>query len=142
MTYNNILTRFEELQIANPFLKRFGYGDVTQIDAIIPENIEYPFMWCIPQNMEIDDHTIKYTFRVLIFDQDSMDDSHQREILSDMLRVCQDIISNFRSTTQDDVEVDTPIQCLPFTERFVDYVSGWYFDINIIATAPSECNPY
>jgi len=43
---------------------------------------------------------------------------------------------------QDEVEVDTPIQCIPFTERFVDYVAGWYFDINIIATAPSECDPY
>jgi len=143
MTYNNILTRFEELQIANPFLKRFGSGDVTQIDATIPNSIDYPIMWCVPQNMEISDHTIKYSFRVLIFDQDSTDDSHQREILSDTLRICQDIISNFRSITQDDVEVDTPIQCLPFTERFVDYVVGWYFDINITAASPSpDCDPY
>jgi hypothetical protein len=142
MTYNNILTTFENIQIANPFLKRFGSGDVTQIDATIPNNVDYPFMWCVPQNMEISDHTIKYSFRVLIFDQDSTDDSHQREILSDTLRICQDVINVFRSTVQDEVEVDTPIQCLPFSERFVDYCVGWYFDINITATAPSECDPY
>jgi hypothetical protein len=142
MTYNQILTTFEDIQIANPFLKRFGYGDITQMDAILPESIEYPYMWCVPQVMDIDDHTITYRFRVLIFDQDSTDDSHQREILSDTLRTCQDVINVFRSTTQDQVQVDTPIQCLPFTERFVDYVAGWYFDINIIATAPSECDPY
>jgi hypothetical protein len=143
MTYNQILTRFEELQIANPFLKRFGAGDISQMDSILPESIEYPFMWVVPQNMEVGDHTITYRFRVLIFDQDSIDDSHQQEILSDTLRICQDIISNFRSLSQDDVQIDTPIQCIPFTERFVDYVAGWYFDINIIADSPSpDCDPY
>ena len=142
MTYNQILTTFEDIQVANPFLKRFGYGDVTQMDVILPESIEYPYMWVVPQTMDIDDHTITYKFRVLIFDQDSTDDSHQREILSDTLRTCQDVINVFRSTVYYEVEVNTPIQCTPFTERFVDYVCGWYFDINIISTAPSECDPY
>ena len=118
MTYNQILTTFEDIQIANPFLKRFGYGDITQMDAILPESIEYPYMWCVPQVMDIDDHTITYRFRVLIFDQDSTDDSHQREILSDTLRTCQDVINVFRSTTQDEVQVDTPIQCLPLYTGF------------------------
>lgn len=142
MTYNQILKRFEDIQIANPFLKRFGAGDITQMDAVLPESIEYPYMWIVPQNMEVADHTIKYRFRVLIFDQDSTDDSHQREILSDTLRTCQDVISVFKSLSQDDVEIDMPVQCIPFTERFVDYVAGWYFDINITATAPTDCNPY
>jgi hypothetical protein len=141
MTYNQILTRLEEIQIANPFLKRFGAGDITQMDAIVPESILYPFMWVVPQNMEVSDHTISYNFRILIFDQDSTDDSHQREILSDTLQECQDVIRELRDIMED-VEVETPIQCLPFTERFVDYVAGWYFDIKITSVGPSSCDPY
>lgn len=149
ITYNNILKKFEIIAVGlngqggHSFIQRFGSGQITDIDAIVSNSALFPMLWIIPQSTTVEENTLSYTFRVMVFDIDSQDDSKQQEILSDTLRTLTDVIKVLRfgdayleqydlANDIDEYNLELPVECFPFSQRFVDYVSGWYADIKII----------
>lgn len=163
ITYNNLINRLQIIADHHLFIKRFGSGQITDIDASISNSPLYPMMWAIPQNAEIAENTLAYTIRLMVFDianidsATGIDDSgiREREMLSDGLRTLADIVKTFRygDATVDaldlasepaDWNIEYPVQCIPFTQRFVDYVTGWYADIKITVDFDnSDCdNPF
>ncbi len=133
-TYNQIVKKLETISLSNPFVKRFGTGEIQQLDTDSPTSTDFPMVWCVPQTVEIGENTLVYKFRVMVFDQDDTTDFHQQEILSDTLRTLIDIIKTFRMDTGTDYTLnDSPFpQATPFTHQLVDYVVGWYCDLDII----------
>ncbi len=131
LTYNQVIDKLEKIALANPFIKRFGAGEIEQIDTDGPTSPDYPICWVVPQQVEVGENDLIYVFRVLVFDIDDTDDSKQKDILSDTLRTLIDIIKEFRYDDTDYQLADRPI-CLPFSHRFVDYNTGWYADLRLI----------
>lgn len=131
-TYNQILKKLETISMSNPFVKRFGSGEIQQLDTDAPNETDYPYTWVVPQSVSIGENTLNYKFRVMVFDQDDTDDHNQQEILSDTLRTLIDIIKTFRYDNGQDYNLGAPIpEAFPFTHRIVDYVVGWYCDLEI-----------
>lgn len=138
MTYNNIITVFENIANTNPFIKRFGSGEMNEIEVDGPTSGLYPIMWIVPQLVDISDNSVDYTFRLLIFDIDDIDDSKQQLILSNCLQILQDVIKTFKHEITDEITIQSPQTAQPFTHRFVDYCTGWYSDIKIITDADNS----
>jgi hypothetical protein len=130
-SYNQIIADINNIAMANPFINRFGSGDISDIDSIIDNSQNFPICWVVPQTATIGENTLNYMFRILVFDIDNTDDSHQQDILSDTLRTLIDIIKVYTNENTE-VDIETDNVCTPFTERFTVYTCGWYCDITII----------
>lgn len=143
-TYNQIIQKLKDISMSNPFVKRFGAGEIQQLDTDSPNSTDFPMVWCVPQGVEIGQNTLNYRFRVMVFDIDAVSDAHQQEILSDTLRTLIDIIKVFRYDSGDDYTLsDNPLGATPFTHQLTEYVSGWYADLDIITELDnSPCDPY
>ena len=140
-TYNNIIKLFEDIATANPFIKRFGSGEMNEIEVNSPTSQLYPLMWITPQLVDITENTLEYTFRLMIFEVDDIDDSKQQLILSNCLQILVDVIKTFKYQLDSDTNITSTQTAIPFTHRFVDYCTGWYADIKIITDADnSPCN--
>lgn len=155
ITYNNIIKKLDLIAGHHKFIRRFGSGQITEIDAVISDSPLFPMMWAIPQQADVEENTLTYTIRLMVFDINSIDDSKEQEILSDNLQTLTDVLKVLRygdSTFAGidlanelwDYNLEYPVACQPFTQRFVDYVTGWYADIKIITEFDnSSCdNPW
>jgi len=131
-TYNQIVKVFNDIADTNPFIKRFGSGEINDIEVFGPTVAEYPYLWIVPQQTTIGENTLNYVFRVMVFDIDELSDKLQQEILSDCLQTLIDVIKDFRYRLTDDVYIQGEPVAIPFTHRFVDYNTGWYSDLTII----------
>lgn len=138
MTYNNIIKLFKDISETNPFIKRFGSGEMNEIEVDGPTSQLYPLMWITPQLVDINENSLEWTFRLMIFEIDDIDDSKQQLILSNCLQILVDVIKTFKNEIDDDVTISTPSSAIPFTHRFVDYCTGWYSDIKIITNADNS----
>jgi hypothetical protein len=139
-SYNQIITDLEQVAMANPFINRFGSGDISDIDSIIDNSQNFPICWVVPQTATVGTNTLNYMFRILVFDIDNTDDSHQQDILSDTLRTLIDIIKVYTNENTE-VDIETDNVCTPFTERFTEYCVGWFCDITIITNLDNNpCN--
>jgi len=138
MTYNNIIKLFKDISETNPFIKRFGSGEMNEIEVDGPTSQLYPLMWITPQLVDINENSLEWTFRLMIFEIDDIDDSKQQLILSNCLQILVDVIKTFKHEIDDDVTISTPSSAIPFTHRFVDYCTGWYSDIKIITNADNS----
>jgi hypothetical protein len=131
-TLNQIISRLNVIANKHYFINRYGFGELSDIDVAGPEDVDYPLMWVVPQGADFDENTLTYVLRVIIMDIDDLDDSKRNEIMSDTLRTLIDVVKQFK--TDDDYEwnIDETTNAIPFSQRFVDYTTGWYADIRII----------
>lgn len=130
ITYNQLLKEFETMATNHKQLKRFGNGVIEDINTFTTNNGEFPILWVVPQGAVINENDLVYKVRVLIFDIDDTDDGFRDELLSDTLLMMNDIVQTLRNTS-DNYEVTNNPQAIPFNQRFVDYCSGWYCDVDI-----------
>ena len=63
-TYNQILKEIETIALANPFIKRFGSGEISDIETDGPNSELYPMCWVVPQQVEIGDNDMVYLLRI------------------------------------------------------------------------------
>jgi hypothetical protein len=147
MTLNQLIHKFKVIGDNHQFINRFGTGQVSDIDATISDYIQFPMLWVIPQSIEATENTTTFTFRAMVFDLVNTDDTPETEVLSDTASTLLDVIKLFRYDGLSGVDFDglpteytinENIQMIPFTERFTDYVSGWYADISIITDADNN----
>ena len=142
MTWNNIVFLFNGIADTNPFIARFGNGDMEDIETKGPTELLYPILWIVPQNVNIGDNSLEWNIRVLVFEPDDIDDTKQTVILSDTLQILHDVIKTLQFKLSNDITItNIPITCQPFAHRFVDYCVGWYCDITLSTEANnSPCN--
>jgi hypothetical protein len=130
ITFNQLLNKFEALANNHLQIKRFGSGPIEDVNTFSPSSGDFPVLWVVPQAAKLGKNTLVYTMRILVFDIDETDDSNRDEILSDTLQILNDI---FQQIMEDDenYEVNTDLIATPFNQRFVDYCTGWFADIEI-----------
>ena len=140
-TLNQIIERFETIATDHLFIERFGFGELSDIDVAGPNDVDYPLMWVVPQGADFDEQTLIYTLRVIIMDIDDTDDSKRNEIMSDTLRTLIDVVKIFKNDDTYDWNITDMTNAVPFSQRFVDYTTGWFADVRIITDLDNNpCN--
>lgn len=130
MTYNEIIKDFKYIADNHKQIKRFGNGMIEDINTFTTQAEFLPVLWIVPQSVTLGTNAMVYTIRVLVFDMVESDDTNTDEVLSDTLSVLNDVVQLFKNNFDDYSVINEP-QAIPFNQRFVDYCSGWYADVNI-----------
>jgi hypothetical protein len=130
ITFNQLLLKFEALANDHLQIKRFGSGPIEDVNTFSPSSGDFPVLWVVPQAARLGKNTLVYTMRILVFDIDETDDSNRDEILSDTLQILNDIFQQIMED-DDNYEVNADLIATPFNQRFVDYCTGWFADIEI-----------
>lgn len=131
MNYNQIIKYFGDIAAAHPFINRFGTGDISDIDSVSDNYGLFPILWVVPQSVQIGENTLTYKFRFMVFDIDNTDNTNQQEILSDTLTTFLDVVKTF-VYIDPSIDIEYNNEATPFTERFTDYLCGWFGDLSII----------
>lgn len=139
-TYNQIIGKLKTIALSNPFVSRFGSGEIEQLDTDSSESTAFPICWCVPQTVEIGENALNYKFRIMVMDIDDTSDDHQQEILSDTLMTLIDIVKSFRYAGGSDYSLLEPSYptATPFSHNLTDYVVGWFADITIETAMPNS----
>jgi hypothetical protein len=130
ITFNQLIAKFEDLSNKHLQIKRFGTGPIEDVNTFSPSSGEFPVLWIVPQNARLSENTLTYIIRILVFDINETDDSHRDEILSDTLLILNDIFQQFKND-DDNYEVNADLFATPFNQKFVDYCTGWFADVEI-----------
>jgi hypothetical protein len=130
ITYNQLLAIFDEIGTNHYQINRTGNGVIEDVNTFGPTSNEFPILWVSPQSVNLGENALIYKVRVLVFDIDEEDDSHRTEILSDTLQILSDVIKSLK-IDDDRYFVTNQPEAIPFNQRFVDYCTGWYADVEI-----------
>ena len=130
ITYNNIITLFNNIAVAHKQLKDFGTGESWEVEGHIKPGIIYPLLWVIPISSQTTSNTQERTFTLLVMGQVKKDKSDEQEILSDCELILNDVIKIFRNESDNYDLIGEPI-LFPFKEDFGDWITGWRADVQI-----------
>ena len=103
VTLKNLINLFAQISASNQGLKEHTFGDIWEIDL----------------------------------SETNYDESNENDVLRGMLQTIGDFISVLKNSqtlgidTNTDYRMNENINCVPFTERFDNEVSGWVADISI-----------
>lgn len=126
MTYQFVINRFKEIIEAHPFIRTYGYGNIS--DIAVPETKEapdYPYAFINPVQTQLNQKSFTATFNLIVMTQvlDNEDDELFGQ--SNCMKYINDILSQFVLTTNDPLlSVGFPVSMTPFKERFQDDVVG------------------
>lgn len=139
VTYNKLLKVFNDIADTHYQITRFGNGPIEDINTFAPENTTFPILWVVPQGITLGENAMTYSMRVLVFDIVESDDSNDDEVLSDAALIMNDVFQMLKNDSADFTVTNSPL-AIPFNQRFIEYCSGWYADIDIeVATINARC---
>lgn len=134
ITYNNIISVFQDISERHYQINTFFVGDSWEEDA---GTVVYPLLAINPTgaNMNKGDNgyaTFEITMNVVLSDLVYKGKENENEIISDTLQIIQDIIVEFNQHpyyTNSRFDISNDLSFTPFTERNDDEVSGWQVEM-------------
>jgi hypothetical protein len=147
LNYKQLVSYFGQIAYHHEQINSFGVGDFEQLtnDVITKQEPKYTRMYVIPENVELKQNNIHYSFSIIIMDKVEEDLSNLKEVMSDTLEICTDIWTIFwQSYTSEQgdfskiVVGDYAPDIHPFTERFETILGGW--TLNMRLSVPFDYN--
>jgi hypothetical protein len=139
VTYHKVLDLCEQYQKTSPILKSFGFGNLVDFGKTTSgSTTQYPFMFMVPQSIQYDENTTTYQFSILFADILNTDLDNEKDVVSDMSlearRFISYILRGIRSNPPlyNFMDIQMPVQAIPFQERFNDHTAGVALQGNII----------
>jgi len=135
-TYNVLIDRLQAFATGHYILQKFTHGQVDEID-INKDNV-YPWMHVVPVTIAPGAGVLAYTFDVYFSDipRDKTEEANnQREIISDMVQIALDLISEIKNGQVlfgSDVSVNENPIIEPFIREFTNTLSGCKLTLDII----------
>ncbi|MFM7088523.1 MAG: hypothetical protein ACKOW9_03250 [Candidatus Paceibacterota bacterium] len=138
ITVNQIKSIFNDFHVRHPQLNSFYFGEIDEVDK---QTYIYPLFAAIPQDVVISEapnqnRTITHNYSLLFADKVIPSTNNKTEVLSDMLQVAQDYISEVNQSRFYNTNYLTntsQINITPFTDKFDDVVTGWAMNFTIQA---------
>jgi len=133
---------FEQWVQADPNINQYGFGQLYNENGEPKANQVYPGMWVNPVSTTDGIYALTRNYQILIYDLVFQDDNgnNQNKIMSD----CEEIafrLARFLRLKSDLFTINTDPVITPFTDRFLDDVSGVILDVQIEFNAESsDCN--
>jgi len=134
LTYNNIISVFEDIAERHYQINTFFVGDSWEEDA---STVVYPLLAVNPTGANMNKGENGYavfeiTMNVLLSDLVFKGEENENDVISDTLQIIQDIIVEFNQHpyyTNSRFDVVNDLNFTPFTERNDDEVSGWQVEM-------------
>ena len=147
--YYQLTSTIEEQLRGTEFTNTVSIGDISKVN--LNKQDIFPLAHIIVNNVIQQEQTL--TFNISILAMDIVDQSksettdiftgnnNEQDILNTQLAVLNKVIQSLRMGTlhQDKYQLDSPVSCEPFYDRFENQLAGWtatmdimiYNDINI-----------
>ena len=139
ITFRNALGFLETIANKHYMIKSFHSGFLDEVDINKLGATDYVILYAEPGAATVDKGIMTYNFTIYVLDMinDEVGDAPNNErlgrvdTLSENLQIMQDVINEFHqnlystSWVDDEVILNLPISCEPFTARFDNLLTGW-----------------
>ncbi len=152
VSYHKLIKLLEDYQTSQEGigLNSFGHGNLVMFgmtdSGMTPT---YPLMFVTPTQVVYDENIITYTLDVLFADRLNSDMSNEIDVISDMDIQARRFMSyikrgmNQTPNLYDKMDFNFSQNCIPFIERFNDYVGGVSVSFDLILfTDINACDYY
>ena len=139
ITFRNAVGFLETIADKHYMINSFHSGFMDEVDINKLGATDYVILYAEPGTATVDKGVMTYTFTIYVLDMinDAVGDAPNNErlgrldTLSENLQILQDVINEFHqnlystSWVDDEVILNLPISCEPFTARFDNLLTGW-----------------
>lgn len=132
LSQNGVNRMFSQWATADPNIEQYGFGQLYNENGEPKVNQKYKGIWCNPVNTNVNEYTIDRTYQILIYDvvYDDLVDDNENRVISDCEEIAFRLI-RFLKTKSDIFDITTTPTVSPFSDRWLDSVSGVIIDITI-----------
>jgi hypothetical protein len=152
VTFRNVVGFLETIADKHYEIKSFHSGFMDEVDINKLGATDYIILYAEPGQAVVDKGVLTYTFTLYVLDMinEEVGDAPNKErlgrvdTLSENLQILQDVINEFHhslystSWVDDEVVLDLPITCEPFTARFNNLLTGWSASISMQVNNPNN----
>tara|TARA_R100000781_G_scaffold24355_1_gene18003 strand:+ start:349 stop:855 length:507 start_codon:yes stop_codon:yes gene_type:complete len=152
ITFRNAVGFLEKIADKHYMINSFHCGFMDEVDINKLGATDYVILYAEPGTATIDKGVMTYNFTVYVLDMINNEDSvfqanavsepilekeGRTDALNENLQILQDVINEFHqnlystSWVDDEVVLDLPINCEPFTARFDNLLTGWSASISM-----------
>jgi len=145
ITYKKALDYLETIATKHFQIKSFHSGELDEVDINKLGAQDYIILYAEPGSVVVNTGFLSYTFTIYVMDKINdkvgAEPNKQRlgriDTYSETLRIMSDVIAEFKqslstqSWVDDEVVLQMPITCDPFTARFNNLLTGWSASITI-----------
>ena len=136
MTYNQIVSKVQTLMESHPMVKSVRFASPTEW-LFRDEQPMFPNCSFICNTGSFNfGRDLQYQFQFWFLDKSGVDGEYEKDVVSDMHGIANDLISVLRKDLQ--ITIDTSITWNAISEKFEDYLSGVTLTLNINIT---DSNP-
>lgn len=140
-SYKQLIQTFESICLSQIAVKHFQVGELSDVD--VQTNVDpfqrYPFVFLIPRLSSMDRFgKLTLGFSMIVADIAKNEEDLQVNTHNNTLMIMQDIFSKIIMTPPSEVDwdVETPINIVPFVEKFNNNLAGWTAEINVVINSP------
>lgn len=136
---------FEAWSKADPNINGYGYGELYNENGSTKAKQLYPGTWINPVSTSVNDWSIVRSYQIMIYDLVYYDDNtkdftNQNRVVSDCEEYAFRLV-RFLKNKSDIFNISGTPTIRPFTDRFLDDVSGVILEVDIEFNAESSiCN--
>jgi hypothetical protein len=145
ITFRNAVGFLETIADKHYMINSFHSGFMDEVDINKLGATDYVILYAEPGTATVDKGVMTYNFTIYVLDMinDAVGDAPNNErlgrldTLSENLQILQDVINEFHkslystSWVDDEVVLELPISCEPFTARFDNLLTGWSASISM-----------
>ena len=145
ITFRNVVGYLETIAEKHYEINSFHSGFMDEVDINKLGATDYVILYAEPGTATVDKGVMTYTFTIYVLDMisDALGDAPNNErlgrldTLSENLQILQDVINEFKqnlystSWVNDEVVLELPISCEPFTAKFDNLLTGWSATISV-----------
>ena len=145
ITFRNAVGFLETIADKHYMINSFHSGFMDEVDINKLGATDYVILYAEPGSATVDKGVMTYSFTIYVLDMinDAVGDApnNQRlgrlDTLSENLQILQDVINEFHqnlystSWVDDEVILNLPISCEPFTAKFDNLLTGWSASISM-----------
>ena len=145
ITFRNVVGYLETIADKHYEINSFHSGMLDEVDINKLGATDYVILYAEPGTATIDTGIMTYSFSIYVLDMvnEELGDSpnNQRigrvDAYSENLQILNDVINEFKhslystSWVDNQVVLNTPISCEPFTARFDNVLTGWTANISV-----------
>lgn len=134
-SYNVLINRLEAFAAGHFLIKRFTHGQIDLADQL--QDDQYPFMHVTPDTIEPVQGGMQFGFHIMFADiprDKEYKAEYQREVISDCVRLGQDLVAEVKNGLQlfgFDVQLINDVVFEPFMEEQKNTVTGVAFTIKL-----------
>ena len=152
ITFRNAVGFLETIADKHYMINSFHSGFMDEVDINKLGATDYVILYAEPGTATVDKGLMTYNFTIYVLDMINNEvgdaPNNQRlgrlDTLSENLQILQDVINEFHqnlystSWVDDEVVLELPISCEPFTARFDNLLTGWSATISMQVNNPNN----